>query len=99
MVDYLKQMNAIARGVEAKLDSLGAHSQAVTQGTIEVARGLGIPEKAIQTWAAARQQLLTERMTQIQSMEEKLKRSPLAQVFMGMTDVHVCERNPDEWKN
>ncbi len=48
------EMDAIAIGVEAKLDSLSAYSKIVTQRTIEIARQLGISEEEIQKWAAAK---------------------------------------------
>ncbi len=48
------QMNAITRGVEARLDWLIGHSKIVTQRTIDIGRQLGVPEKEIQRWAALR---------------------------------------------
>ena len=48
------EMDAIARGVEAKLDPFPAHSKVVTQKTVEIARQLGIAEGEIQRWAASR---------------------------------------------
>jgi two-component system response regulator AtoC len=48
------EMEAIARGVEAKLDPFSAYSKVVTQRTVEVAQHLGIGEEEIQRWAAAK---------------------------------------------
>ena len=48
------EMNAIARGVEAKLDLLTGRSEIVTQGTIDIGRELGIPDEEIQKWASLR---------------------------------------------
>ena len=48
------EMNAIARGVEAKLDPFAAFSRVVTERTIEIARQLGIAEEEIQRWAKAK---------------------------------------------
>ncbi len=48
------EMDAIARGVEAKLDPFSAYSKVVTQRTTEIARHLGINEGEIQRWAAAK---------------------------------------------
>ena len=96
---YFQQMNAIARGVEVKLESVDSHSMAVTQKTVEIARGLGIPDEAIQKWAAARVQLITQRQKQIESLQEKLERSPLAQFFLGMTEPHVYEMDSDGQQN
>ena len=49
-----KEMDAIARGVEAKLDLLTGHSEIVIQRTIDIARQLGIPKKEIQRWAGVK---------------------------------------------
>ena len=48
------ELDAIARGVETKLDPFSAYSKVVTQRTIDIARQLGIDEKKIQRWAAAK---------------------------------------------
>ena len=45
------EMDAIARGVEAKLDPFSAYSKVVTQRTADIARQLGIDEEKIQRWA------------------------------------------------
>jgi len=46
------RMDAIARGVEARLDSLLGYSRIVAQETIGIARQLDIPAKEIQRWLA-----------------------------------------------
>lgn len=51
------QMDAIAYGVEAKLDPFSSYSKVVTQRTIDVGRQLGIAEGKIQRWAEAKAQL------------------------------------------
>ena len=96
---YFQQMNAIARGVEVKLESLDGHSMTVTRRTVEIARGLGLPEKEIQRWASAREQLITQRQKRIESLQEKLERSPLAQFFLGMIQPHVYEVDSDGQQN
>jgi DNA-binding NtrC family response regulator len=48
------EMDAIARGVEAKLDPFSAYSRVVTQRTADIARQLGIDEEEIQRWATAK---------------------------------------------
>jgi DNA-binding NtrC family response regulator len=47
-------MDAIARGVEARLDPLSSYSEMVTRRTIDIAWQLGIPEEEIQRWAVAK---------------------------------------------
>ncbi len=49
-----EEIDAIARGVEAKLDPLSNYSKLVTERTISIAQQLGIDEKEIQRWAAAK---------------------------------------------
>ena len=51
------QIDAIALGVEVKLDPLSNYSKLVTERTIDVARRLGIAEEEIQQWAAERAKL------------------------------------------
>jgi len=99
MALYFQQMNAIAQGVEINLESLDGHSMTVTQRTVEIAHGLGILEKAIQRWASAREQLITQRQKRIESLQEKLEGSPLAQFFLGMTQLHVYEMDSDGQQN
>ena len=48
------EIDAIARGVEAKLDPFSAYSKVVTQRTADIAHQLGIDEEEIQRWAAAK---------------------------------------------
>ena len=99
MKDSFSQMNAIAYGVGAKYDLLTGHSKIVTQTTIDIAQRLGIPEKGIQRWAAARTRLDSERASRIKSILDKLGRSPLAQSIMGMTEPHLYTPNPDQSQN
>ncbi len=49
------RIDAIARGIEAKLDPLSSYAKVVTQQTAVFARQLGIPEKEIQEWAATKE--------------------------------------------
>jgi len=93
------EMDAIACGVEAKLDPLSSHSKMVTQRTIDIARHLDIPEEEIQRWAAAKARLDSERNRVITSSLNKLKRSPLAQCAMGMTKLYQHTSNSTESQN
>ncbi len=61
------QMEAIARGAEATLDPLSGYAKLVTEKTVNVARQLGIAEKEIQEWAAAKAKLDSERNRVIKS--------------------------------
>ncbi len=55
------EMDAIARGVETKLDPFSSYSKIVTQRTTDIARQLNIAEEEIQRWAAAKAPLDSER--------------------------------------
>jgi DNA-binding response OmpR family regulator len=65
------EMNAIARGVEAKLDPFSAFSKMVTQRTADIARQLGVAEKEIQKWATAKATLDSERNRIIKSSPDE----------------------------
>jgi len=79
------RMNAIAYGVEARLNSFIGYSKIVTEETSDVARNLGIPDKEIQRWVAARQTLNSEKKRVIKSSLNKLEQNPLAQKIMGLS--------------
>ena len=95
----LNQMNAIAFGVEAKQELLDDHLKIVTQRTIEIAHQLGIPEKEIQRWAAARVRQDSERDRLVRSSLDKLKRSPVGQYIMGVTELHRYTPRSSESQN
>ena len=61
------EMDAIALGVEVKLDPFSGYSQVVTQRTVEIARQLGIAEEEIEQWIVAKIILDSERKKVIKS--------------------------------
>ena len=61
------QMDAIAVGVEVKLDPLSNYSKLVMERTIDIARQLGIAEAEIQRWVKARARLDSKRRRVINS--------------------------------
>ncbi len=65
------QIDAIARGVEAKFDPLSSYSKVVTKRTADIARQLGIVEAEIQRWQAAKERLDSERDRVIKSSVDK----------------------------
>lgn len=97
--ESFNQINAIARGVEVKLDSLTGFSKITTQRTVDIARQLGIAEAEIQKWVAARAKLDFEKKSQINSSLNKLERSPFAQAIMGMTELHRYIQKSSESPN
>ncbi len=99
MEEFSNEMDAIARGVEVKLDLLVGYSERVTKRTIDIARRLGVAEKEIKRWADARARLEAERNRAITASLDKLRESPLAQCAMGMTKPHQHTSDLNESQN
>ncbi len=95
----LSEINSIAYGVDAQVDSFDFHSKIVTGKTVKLARWLGLPGKEIEKWAAARDEIYAARERRIKSVLSKLERNPMAQVMLGLTG-SVCELpESDEQQN
>ncbi|GEM_PF-1402604 len=99
VAEPINKIQAIARGVEARLDLLDDHSRIVTQRTAKVARELGIDESEIQRWLVTRARLDSEKKRQNKSSLNKLRLSAFAQVIMGMTKLHRLTRGFIESQN
>jgi FixJ family two-component response regulator len=80
------KIDAIAYGVDARVDCFDFHSKIVTEETVKLARWFGLSEKEIEEWATARDELYSERNERIKAMLNKLKRNPMAQSMLGLTD-------------
>jgi len=93
------EIDAIAFGVEARLDLLLGYSKIAAQETIDIARQLDIAEEEIQEWAAAKAMLGSERNRVIKSSLDKLQRSPLAQSIMGVLVPNLYPPKSDESQN
>ena len=93
------EMDAIARGVEAKLDPLLTLSRGVTARTIEIAQRLGIAEEEIQEWAEAKAKLDSDISRVVKSSLNKLEQSPLAQSIVGATVLSYTPNRgePQDW--
>ena len=81
----LGEMNAVAYGVDAEVDYFDFHSKTVTDRTVELARRLSLPRRAIKEWAATRDQLYSERDRRIKSTLNKFERNVMAQLVLGFT--------------
>ena len=79
------EINAIAYGVDARVDYFDSHSKIVTDETVEMACQLDLPRTEIKKWAVLRDQLYSERDRRIKSMLNKLERNKMAQVVLGLT--------------
>ena len=81
----LSRIDAIAYGVDARIDYFDFHSNIVTNKTIELARSLGLPDEEIEEWASARDELYSKRNGVIRSALKKLEGNLMAQVILGLT--------------
>jgi len=81
---FLKQMDAIARGVEIQYNVVMGYSLIVTLRTIQIARQLDIPEKQIQRWEALRTTLDREGNRVMKSSLDKLRQSLIPSAVMGL---------------
>ena len=73
-------MEAIARGVQARIEESSGFSRKVTEATVGIARELGIPEAEIQRWVTLRLSRLvheTQELKAVKSHLEGLKVSSL----------------------
>jgi len=80
----LRRINAIAFGVDAKVDYFDFHSRIVTEKTVSLARQLGFPDRDIKKWADSRNELYSKRDDYIRSISSKLEQNPVAQVMLGL---------------
>jgi putative two-component system response regulator len=92
-------MDAIAYGVEAKLDLRDGHLKIVTERTIDVARWFGIDEAEIQSWVAARTRFDCLDKRQINFLLKKLGQDPLAQSIAGSNRIYLHTRESHDSKN
>ena len=71
-------MDAIACGVQARLDERTSFSRRVTDETVSTARALGVPDSIIEGWEAQRLNRLareTERLREIRALLERSSRN------------------------
>ena len=97
--DYFSEMDAIAFGVEERLESIDGHSKLVTETTANTARLLGIPEPKINSWISKRASQAESRNRSIMISFAKLQQSPLAQMLLGVATPYSCENNKDDNRN
>jgi hypothetical protein len=73
---FIDDMNAIAYGVTAWFEENTGYSENITGMTVEIAQRLGVPEKAIEEWAARRSNLNAVRIKPLKSLLERLCSEP-----------------------
>ena len=89
-VDWTRYIDNIAKGVGIKLDSLTGHVMTITviEQTIGIAQRLSIPVEQIDKWAQAKRKETIDKSNLMNRLSEKLERNPIAQVVLGMTELH-----------
>ena len=85
----LQEINAIASGIEVKLDLTDKRSTTVTLKTIDIAREIGIPDERIIQWVEKRAKTNRENL----DLLKKFSQSAIAQAKMGMAPEYQPEDN------
>jgi len=91
----LQEIDAIASGIEVKLDLTDKRSTIVTQKTIEIAREIGIPDERIIQWVGKRAKTNKEKL----KLLKKFSQSAIAQAKMGMAPKYRLEGNSYKSEN
>jgi len=93
------EMDAIAFGVEERIESVDGHSKLVTETTVNTARLLGVPETEINNWIIKRTTQAQSRKSSIRISFEKLQQSPLAQMLLGVSTPYSCHARKEDTRN
>lgn len=93
------ELDAIARGVDLKLDPFSTYAKMITERTVDVARKLGIDEAEIQHWVANKSVSTHYVVEEIKSTMRKLEQSVFAQLVMGVIEPYVYVPNFTENQN
>jgi putative two-component system response regulator len=84
-----QELDAIATGIEVKLDLADKRSKTVTSRTIETAREIGIPDEIIIQWVRKRAKNKGEYL----KLLDKFSQNAIAQAKMGMAPKYRLEDN------
>jgi len=85
----IKIINALAIGVDTQIDYFDFHSKRVTEQTVNLAHRIHLPEKEIKLWENMRNELISEKRRYMRTLLNKLGRSPLAQMMLGLTHLNI----------
>lgn len=96
---WIPHLDSIACGLEIRLESLTGHAQMVIGETVAIAQSLDIPEDQIDKWANARQKQIAERVNTMDKLVKRLERNPIAQIVLGITELHDCDHNSNSHLN
>jgi FixJ family two-component response regulator len=91
----LQEIDAIASGIEVKLDLTDKRSTTVTLRTIETAKEIGIPEERIIQWVEKRAKIDRKNL----KILKKFSQSAIAQAKMGLAPEYRLEGDSNKSKN
>lgn len=91
----LQEMDAIANGIEVKLDFTDKRSSIVLQKTMQVARELDISEETIKEWEEKR----AEKDRKNLQVLKKFNKNVSAQIIMGVTEEYQINGNSNRSDN
>jgi hypothetical protein len=77
-------MEAIAYGVQARLDERTSFSRRVTDETVNTARALGVSESVIERWEAQRLNRLAREIERLREIRALLEKSSREKPFMAV---------------
>jgi hypothetical protein len=75
---HFDNMDALACGAQFQLDKKTSFPRRVTDGTVEAARALGLPDAIVESWAAMRLNRLaqeTQRLREIKALIDRIYRN------------------------
>jgi DNA-binding response OmpR family regulator len=94
-VKEFQELDAIATGIEVKLDLTDKRSTTVTSKTIETARDIGIPDEIIIQWVRKRAKNKSEYL----KLLDKFSQNAIAQAKMGMAPEYRIEDDSFQSEN
>jgi len=69
------RMEAIARGVEARIEEKIGYYRKITSETVDIARSLGLPEREIAKWASRQAEELAREEARLRDIKARLRGS------------------------
>ena len=77
-MDWARCLDNMARGVEARLDSMlnRAISETIVEETSAIARILDIPDDYVEKWAEARRRQVVEFISKMDALQKELEQNP-----------------------
>jgi hypothetical protein len=77
----MSQIEAIARGVQARFEENTGYMKKITDETIKIARSLGVPNKEIERWADYRRNILAYETAQLKIIKNLVAKMRLTKML------------------